>query len=456
MLWQVPTMIDPQYQAALDYLYDFIDYEKMKAFHDAYNYDLRRVYELLDGLGNPHRCAPVVHVAGTKGKGSTAAMTSAVLRQAGYVTGLYTSPHLIDLRERFRIDDEMISEAELIDLTEELKPVVSGVNRRASYGELTTFEVLTALGFLWFAQRKVGMMVIEVGLGGRLDATNVVTPELAVITPISLDHTEILGDTVAAIAGEKAGIIKPGRPVVSAPQTVAAASVIRDVCLELDAPLVSVGEAVTWQPADHDLAGQSLEVSGRLGRYSLSIPLLGRHQQQNAATAVAAMEVLAERGFNISSADIASGLRQVVWEGRFQVIQREPVMVLDGAHNPEAARKFREGLEEYFGRPGDNSFTYPGATLVMGASVDKDTAGVLRELAPYFDRFVATTSRHPRAMPTAELVRHFAELGLAAVTAESVADAVRLALSEDKGRLVCFSGSLFVVGEVLETLRELP
>jgi dihydrofolate synthase / folylpolyglutamate synthase len=449
-------MIDPRYQAALDYLYDFIDYEKMKAFHNAYNYDLRRVFELLEGIGNPHRCAPVVHIAGTKGKGSTAAMTAAALRQAGYVTGLYTSPHLIDLRERFRIDDEMISEAELIALTDELKPVVSDVNRRATYGELTTFEVLTALGFLWFARRKVEMMVIEVGLGGRLDATNVVTPELAVITPVSLDHTEILGDTVAAIAGEKAGIIKAGIPVVSAPQSPEAARVIQDVCLGLNAPLVAVGEAVTWQPGSHHLTGQSFTVNGALDSYALTIPLPGRHQQENAATAVAALEVLKSRGFQITSADIIEGLRKVVWEGRFQVLGQNPVIVLDGAHNPEAARKFREGLEEYFGRPGESTFEYSGATLVMGASVDKDTAGVLRELAPYFGKFVATTSRHPRAMPGEELRRLFAELGIDATLALDVPTAVEMALRGDPDQLVCFTGSLFVVGEVLEVLRELP
>ena len=449
-------MISPQYQAALDYLYDFIDYEKMKAFHDAYNYDLRRVFELLAGIGNPHRCAPVVHVAGTKGKGSTAAMTAAVLKQAGYVTGLYTSPHLIDLRERFRIDDEMISEAELIQLTEELKPVVSGVNRRATYGELTTFEVLTALGFLWFARRKVEMMVIEVGLGGRLDATNVVMPELAVITPVSLDHTEILGDTVAAIAGEKAGIIKAGRPVASAPQTPEAARVIREVCRELDAPLITVGEAVTWQAGSHDIYSQSFEVNGTLDRYALTIPLPGRHQQENAATAVAALEVLVGRGFKITSTDIVEGLRKVVWEGRFQVLGRNPVIVLDGAHNPEAARRFREGLEEYFGRPGETGFAFGGATLVMGASVDKDTGGVLRELAPYFNRFIATTSGHPRAMPGAELRRHFAEFGIDAVLTADVPAAVKMAVCGDKDRLVCFTGSLFVVGEVLEVLRDFP
>ncbi len=447
-------MIDPRYQATLDYLYDFIDYEKMKVAHDSVNYDLRRVFELLRELGDPHLCAPAVHVAGTKGKGSTAAMMAAALKAAGYVTGLYTSPHLVDLRERFRIGDFMISEAELIALTAAMKPAVAGVNRRGTYGQLTTFEVLTALAFLWFARRKVDIMVIEVGLGGRLDATNVIIPEVAVITPISRDHTEILGDSVSAIATEKAGIIKTGCPVICAPQPEDARRVIEDTCKRLAAPLFAVGREVTWAPGRQSLDGQTLTVTGRLGSYDLTIPLLGRHQQENAATAIAALEVLIDRGWLIVPNALRRGLREVVWEGRFQIVRREPLLILDGAHNPEAARRLREGLESHFGTPGEPGFAYRGATLVMGALVDKDTAGVLRELLPYFDRFVATASRHPRAMPAEALAAHFAALGVKAVVVPEVAAAVRQAAGES-GRLTCVTGSLFVVGEALQAARGL-
>ncbi|HEX78899.1 MAG TPA: bifunctional folylpolyglutamate synthase/dihydrofolate synthase, partial [Dehalococcoidia bacterium] len=219
-------MMDSAYQQALDYLYSFVDYETMHQPRDAVSYDLRRMCKLLARLGNPHEKARSVHVAGTKGKGSVSAMIASVLATAGYRTGLYISPHLVDIRERFRINGDFISQAAIVELTEKLKPEVAAMNCKATYGKLTTFELLTALAFLYFALNDVELQVVEAGLGGRLDATNVIKADVCVITSINLDHTEVLGNTLFEIATEKAGIIKPGSVVVSSPQPEEAARVI--------------------------------------------------------------------------------------------------------------------------------------------------------------------------------------------------------------------------------------
>jgi len=351
------------YQQAIDYLSSYTDYEVVpRLAHNAANYDLRRVEELLSQLGNPHLKARSVHIAGTNGKGSVAAMIASVLAASGYATGLYTSPHLHTWRERIRVDGELISEVELTNLVERLKPEVEAVNQKATYGRLTTFELLTALAFAYFAANGVDFQVLEVGMGGKFDATNVISPEVGVITSISLDHTEVLGGSLAEIAAEKAGIIKPGSVVVTSPQPDEAAQVIGESCLSCGAPLVRVGSEVTWRSLGSGLGQQRLRVAGRLGSYELFIPLLGQHQLANAATAVAALEVLVEKGFNISPGSITNGLARVSWPGRLQIVNRHPFIVVDGAHNPEAARRLRESLEQYF--------NFNRAILVIGTSDD--------------------------------------------------------------------------------------
>ena len=278
------------YKSALDYIYGFTDYEKVPGSSYSADFDLRRMEDLLERLGKPHQVARSVHVAGTKGKGSTVAMIAAVLGAAGYRVGLYTSPHLHTLRERIRVDNDLISEEEVGDLVEKLSPEVDAVNLRGAYGQLTTFEVLTALAFAYFERKGVEFQVLEVGVGGRLDATNVVNPAVCVITPISLDHTEVLGESITAIAREKAGIIKLGSTVVSALQSPEAMAVIEEVCQEKQANLLRVGSDITWQGEAFNLWRQSLRVKGRRGSYHIAIPLLGDHQLENAATAVAVIE----------------------------------------------------------------------------------------------------------------------------------------------------------------------
>ncbi len=436
------------YQQTLDYIYSFIDYETGHRPHDAANYDLRRVEELLGRLDNPHLKAKSVHIAGTNGKGSIAAMIASVLTISRYTTGLYTSPHLNDLRERIRVDGVLISETELISLVERLKPEVEAVNQKATYGRLTTFELLTALGFALFSSKGVDFQVLEVGLGGRLDATNVIEPEVCIITSISLDHRDALGDSLAEIAAEKAGIIKPGCVVVTSPQTDEVARVIEETCVNCGAELVWVGSDVTWRELGFVSNRQLLRVKGRFGSYELSIPLLGRYQLENTATAVAALEVLAGKGFNISRDNIINGLAQVNWPGRFQILSRHPLVLVDGAHNPDGARKLRQSIERYL--------DFDRAILIIGASSDKDIAGIISELVPLFDKVIVTRSTHPRAMATAPIVAEFSQHGVEAQETDDISTALPLALTLAGGKdLICVAGSLFVVAGAIEQAGKL-
>ena len=449
-------MTDWLYQQALDYLYSFIDYETMHQPHDVVSYDLRRMDELLVRLGNPHLKARTVHIAGTKGKGSTAAMIASVLTAAGYKTGLYTSPHLSDLRERFRVDGELISEEAIVELVAQLKPEVEVVNRRANYGELTTFELLTALGFIYFAREGVDFQVVEVGLGGRLDATNVTMPEVCVITSINLDHTDVLGDSLTGIATEKAGIIKPGSVVVCSPQPDEVAQVIEESCRRHGVTLVMVDRDVTWQGLGFKDNKQLLEVNGQLSSYRISLPLLGNYQLENAATAVAALEVLADKGFHITRDNIVTGLEWVSWPGRFQVLGQKPLIIADGAHNPASARQLKQSLTDYFKRFASRkagSRFFDRAILVIGSSSDKDISGIASELSSLFDVVIVTHSRHPRAMATAPIMTEFSKHGVEAQSVETVPEALSLALSlAGEKDFICVTGSLFVVGEAIERM----
>jgi dihydrofolate synthase/folylpolyglutamate synthase len=435
--------MDTPYQQALDYIYSFIDYEKVPRPRDPAIYDLRRMDELLARLGNPHLAARTVHITGSKGKGSVAAMIASVLAVSGYATGLYTSPHLHTFNERIRVGDRLISDEEIVALVDNLRPEVAAVNEKATYGQLTTFEVMTALAFMYFKMKGVDWQVVEVGLGGRLDATNVVRPEVCIITSISFDHTEVLGDTLAEIAFEKAGIIKPGSVVVTSPHAGEAARVIEEACLGCGVERVRVGSDVTWQGLGFEADRQSLVVRGRLDSYELSIPLLGQHQLENVAVAVAALEVLSEKGFNISKDSITNGLARVSWPGRLQVLSRRPLLVVDGAHNPDSARKLRQSLERYF--------EFSRAVLVFGASADKDIAGIISELMPLFNRVVVTRSLHPRSMDAVPIVAELGRHGVEAQVADDIAAALSLALAQAGEKdLVCVAGSLFVVAEAIE------
>ena len=431
------------YAAALDFLLSRTDYERWPGFNYASRFDLRRMEALLQRLDNPHLSTKAVHIAGSKGKGSTSAMIAAGLQAASYKTGLYTSPHLVTLRERIQVDGKPILKRELESLVARMRPHVEAVDHDKTYGELSTFELLTAAAFMQFQQKAVDFQVLETGLGGRLDATNVVTPEVCIITSISLDHTEVLGDTLARIAAEKAGIIKPGRPVVSSAQAEEAAQVIREACQKKGARLISVGSDIVWRKLDSNLSGQSLEVQGLKGSYRITIPLLGAHQLQNAAAAVGALEVL-----RVPRKNIEAGLAKTNWPGRLQILRRRPLLVVDGAHNRDSASKLKEALKEYF--------HFDRLILIIGTSADKDVSGIIEELAPLANTVIVTRSRHPRATKPEILAGEFARLGVQAERAEDVARAVAEAQGKaGRGDLICATGSLFLVAEVIEYVKGL-
>jgi dihydrofolate synthase/folylpolyglutamate synthase len=431
------------YQEANDFIFGYTNYEMIpRVPHDQANYDLRRVHLILERLGNPHLKARSLHITGTNGKGSTSAMLASVLTKAGFKTGLYTSPHLLTMRERIMVDGQMISEEDVAAIMTRIRPAIETVNREAAYGVLTVFELLTVLGFAYFAEKGCQFQVLEVGMGGRFDATNVIQPEVALLTAISYDHMEVLGDTLTKIAGEKCGIIKPGCVCVSHPQMEEAAKVIEQDCRNKGVKLIWVGRDLTRSEISHTFDHQSLLVKGRLDNYIVQLPLLGQYQLDNTAAAVAALEVLIERKFNIVKQNILDGLAAVDFPGRMQIIGREPFIVVDGGHNPGAAHNLQQALKHYF---------TPGKTiLVIGVSNDKDLAGVVKELAPISSLVIASRANNPRSTKPEMIVAEFAKYGVPAQTAPGIPEAIAQARSlAGKPDLICITGSLFVVGEAL-------
>lgn len=400
---------------------------------------LERINGLLSVLGNPERSLKVVHVAGTNGKGSVCAFISSVLAAAGYRTGLYTSPHLVCYTERFQVNGQPISGGQLAELLSEVRAAAEKVAAGGG-GQATEFEVLTAAAFNHFAAEKVDWLVLEVGLGGRLDATNVVVPEVAVITHVSYDHVAVLGHSLAEIAQEKAGIIKPGRPVVMAPQEEEAARVITSVAAEQGSPLLSVREATALVPRSHDLTGQTFDLVVPVRTYAgLSTRLLGPHQLDNAATAVLTLEVLRAGGTAISETALYRGLAEARWPARFEVVRREPLVIVDGAHNPDGARALACTVRTYL----------PGRRLVLllGVLGDKDVPALLAELGPLAQAAVVTRPASPRAadveVVAAGLRAFVPEVVAEAEISQAVDRALALAGPAD-AVLIC--GSLYMAG----------
>ena len=432
------------FQAAVDYILSFADYERLP--RSAVVFDLRRVEQLLERLGDPQNAARSVHIAGTKGKGSTAAMIASILTRSGYRVGLYTSPHLLSITERLQVDGKPITENTFARLVDVLKPEAEAVNQLGTYGELTTFELLTALAFTYFREMGVHYQVLETGLGGRLDATNVVTPQVCVITSISYDHMDVLGDTLTRIATEKAGIIKPGSTVVCSSQLPEAMAVIERTCRDLQVKLIRIGSDVTWERKSFSAEEQSFTLKGIMRNYDLNLPLLGEYQLENAATAVATVEVLSGRGANISAENIASGLAKMRWPGRLQILRRQPWVIVDGAHNAYSVKKLGEALRQYF--------VFNRLVFVFGASADKDIAGMVAELASFRSEVIVTGSHHPRAVTPAVLAAEFAKYGITPQIAPDVPSAVKLALSRAKpDDLICATGSIFIIAEVMEYME---
>ena len=411
-------------------------------------YDLRSIERLLARMGHPQRRPGIIHIAGTKGKGSTAAMVESILRAAGYSTGFYSSPHLHSFCERIRRDGRPVSPERFARLVATVWPHHLANAADPDAGPATLFEYLTAMAFRCFAADETEVSIIEVGLGGRLDATNVVTPAVSVITPVSLDHTAILGDTIGEIAADKAGIIKPGVPVVVAPQFPDAAAPIRDAAISRSAPVLWVDTAASRAIAGQSAAGQQLAIRSPRDTYQFHLPLLGEFQAVNAATAVLAVEALAGAGYPADREAIIAGLESVAWPGRLEVLCRRPAIVADGAHNDHSVATLLSTLP--------SCLPHRRLTVVAGFSRDKQVGAMVALLAGAAHRVIATRSRHPRSLPPAEIADAFRAQGFddaALQIADRVGDAITAATATAAdGDLTLVTGSLFVAAEAREAI----
>ena len=462
-----PLCTDPgaaRRDAALRFLYDRIDYERARNVpYRKQEFKLERMRELLTRLGSPQRALPIVHVAGTKGKGSTAALIGSVLSAAALRAGVFTSPHLDRIEERIAIDGRPCSAAELVALVDNLRPAVAAMDQAAAAGDPveigpTYFEITTAMALTHFANRKVDAAVLEVGLGGRLDSTNVCQPRVSVITSISFDHTKQLGNTLESIAREKAGIVKPGVPVVSGVLQPSPRRVIRHVCLRQGCRLVELGVDFDFNyrpprrldvaPALGKLDFRYLGGDHRHAYRDVSLGLLGRHQAANAAVALATLAELRQAGWQIPEDAVRAGLAEVRWPARVELVARRPAIVIDAAHNPASVDALVEVLAE--------SFSPRRRLLVFATTQEKDARGMLARLLPSFDEVIFTRYlNNPRATPPEELAslgagltgRHYP---VCSQPAAAWAEIRSVATPED---LICVTGSFFIAAEIRAMLN---
>lgn len=404
---------------------------------------LERITKLLQRLGNPQKKLRFVHVSGTNGKGSTCAMISSVLTQAGYKTGRFVSPYVTEFRERIQIDGEMIPKEVLASLTEQVMTEVRAMELKGE--TVTEFEMITALGFLWFAKEACDVVVLEVGLGGRFDATNVIDcPLVSVITSISFDHMAVLGGSLAKITYEKCGIIKPGGVTVCSPcQPEEAKRVIKNLSYERKNEL-HVADISSLYLFGSNLNGTDFIYRGTL----MHLPLLGDHQLQNAATALAALEVLRKKDFQIAPENIQEGFRKIFFPARMELLSRRPIVLLDGAHNPDGARVLSEALKKYL----------PGKKIiaVMGMMADKDRLPVYEKLLPLFSEVFTCTSSNPRTLSAAELASEIRNFGVKANIVSDPEEALKWALAKvqrDTAVIIC--GSLYLASDIRPKALEL-
>ena len=434
------------YHQSIARLLALVDHERNKVTGPRQKtiYDLTRMEVLLERLGNPQHQVPAIHIAGTKGKGSTAALCDSTLHAAGLKTGFYSSPHLHTFRERIRRDSEPISQQKFESLVELLWPLHEELKADPNVGPLTLFEFLTGMAFQCFGEDSIDVQVIEVGLGGRLDATNVLDAGVCVVTSISLDHTAVLGDTIGEIAADKAGIIKPGATVVVAPQPPEALIQILSACQDKEAAPILVGRDVTWEELGCDNDGQRFTVRGLDAEYHLQMPLLGSYQLENAALAVAALEALSSQGIQVPANAMEIGFERVRWPCRMEVLSRSPLLVVDGAHNVYSVESLLDSLPKYL--------EYDRLILVAGFSRDKNVRGMAQALLKKADVIYATASRHPRSLTPAEVSGLFADFRETVSEAPTPAEALKMALDTagDKD-LVLATGSLFLTAEVRES-----
>ena len=423
------------YAEALDYIYNLNKY--------GIKLGLKNISYLLFLLGNPHKKLNIIHISGTNGKGSTAAIISSIIQSDGFKVGLYTSPHLVDFTERMKINFQSISERKICELLERIKPYIKEVDHTSGYNHPTFFEVITTMAFLYFFEEKVDFLVLEVGLGGRLDATNVCEPLISVITHIDYDHMDKLGNSIKEIAGEKGGIIKSGGIVITSNQYDEAYDEIKKITCEKNSLIFGIGKEINYKIMKSDVKGNIFNLKGIYNDYkNLYIPLLGKYQVDNAATAVTTIEALRIKGLNISKRAILEGLEKVNWEGRLEIIQYDPLLILDGAHNPNGVKKVRQALEEVF--------SYHRLILVLAIFSDKDYKKMIRVISPIADLIITTKAKNPRATPPQIIAQEAAQYISQdrIIVTENIPQAIKCALSNShKDDLICITGSLYTVGE---------
>jgi len=423
------------YTEALDYIYNLTKY--------GIKLGLEKIEYLLFLLGDPHKKLKIIHIAGTNGKGSTCSLISSVLQSDGYKVGLYTSPHLVDFTERIKINSKQIDRKKVSELLERIKPYIEKVANTPSYGHPTFFEVITSLAFLYFFEEQIDFLVLETGLGGRLDATNICEPLISVITHVDYDHMDKLGNSLKEIAREKGGIIKAGGIVISSTQYNEAYKEIKKIAKEKKSLIYSTGKEINYKIVKSDIKGIIFDLKGIHHNYkNLHTPLLGRHQADNASTAITTVEALKNKGINISEKAIRDGLEKVKWNGRLEIIQDKPTLVLDGAHNPSGVKVARDALKEIF--------SYQRLILVLAIFADKDYKKMIQVLAPDADLIIATKAKNPRAAsPQAIAIEAAQYMGKdKIIVTEDIPQAINCALSNSKeDDLICIIGSLYTVGE---------
>ena len=442
------------YKQAQEFLLRTIDYEKLTQYkYDTSAFDLKRMEEMMSFVGNPHKKRRSVHITGTKGKGSTATIIASVLKELGLKTALFTSPHLIYLGERMKVNDKMISQKMFVQLINMLKPYIDRITLENPILMPTFFEIVTAIAFLYFEREKTDISVLEVGMGGRLDSTNIILPEVSVITPVGYDHTDRLGHTLDRIAFEKAGIIKEGVPVISSIQGPDALAVISKTCKEKNSRLYLVGRDVLIRDIKvtkrNGIYGTECEIKTWRKNYkNVFLPLVGRHQVGNCATAIGSLEVLSETGvIEVDDELIASALSKIRCPARIEVISKNPLIVLDTAHTVASMKILRESIQE--------NFSYNKIVVVIGLSEDKDIEGVLKEIACIADDLILTRTGNPReAEPEqmAVMAKHFFHNNLMIIEDidKALKEAKRIAKRDD---LICITGSFFLAGKAKEILK---
>ncbi len=423
------------YKEAIEYIYNLNKY--------GIKLGLKNITCLLSLFNNPHLKIKTIHVAGTNGKGSTSAIIHSILQNAGYKVGLYTSPHLVSFQERMKINGEYITPEEVCSLLERLKPAIAKVAHMEGCQHPTFFEVITTMAFLYFYEKKVDFAVMEVGLGGRLDATNVCQPLISVITHIDFDHMDKLGNTLAEIAGEKGAIVKQNIPVVSAQQLPEARDVIKKIAREKKAPLYFYGKDINATLIGSQLKGNYFDYRGISNKIdNLFVPLAGDFQLENTSLAIATAELLDKNGFIITQNDIISGVKNSQWPGRFEIVREKPLVILDGGHNPNGARQFIKNLKALV----------PDRKIiaVLGVFQDKDYSNILKIIVPQVNEVILTMADNPRATPTeilAEEVRHYID-DKNIIETNDVTTAINKAFQvAGEDDVICITGSLYTVGE---------